>query len=218
MRMNARWIYLIPFFLSLVLPSSAAAKSLRGRVIRVFDGDTFPVRIDGRAELIRLRETDAPEVSHRRQPGQEPFGKRAREFARSRVGGKTVRLEVEEREERDQYHRLLAYVFVGDSLVNQEMIQSGNAFFYPGPFRGKHAGQLEKAEEWAREKGIGVWDRKSGLKESPREFRRRTKRDESFYPIPPDKGTGNRRSMFYLAGSASPQNRGRFDFPSLFSA
>jgi micrococcal nuclease len=217
--MNAHWICLILFLLPLVFPPSAAAKSFRGRVIKVFDGDTFLVRIHGREEHVRLREIDAPEISRRKVPGQEPFGKRAREFARSRVGGKTVRLDVEEREERDQYHRLLAYVFVGDALVNQEMIQSGNAFFYPGPFRGKHAGQLEKAEEWAREKGIGVWDRKSGLKESPREFRRRTKRDESFFPVPPDKGTGNRRSMFYrLPGSASPQNRVCFDFSSLPSA
>ncbi len=215
--MNAHWIFLILILLPLVFPSWAAAESLRGRVIKVFDGDTFLVRIQGRAEVIRLREIDAPEISRRRQPGQEPFGKRAREFARSRVGGKTVRLDVEEREERDQYDRLLAYVFVGNALVNLEMIQSGNAFFYPGPRRGKHARQLEKAEEWAREKGIGVWDRKNGLRESPREFRRRTKREENFFP--PNKDTGNRRSMFYhLPGSASLQNRACFDFSSPPSA
>jgi endonuclease YncB( thermonuclease family) len=217
--MNAPWVCLILFLLPLVFPPLAAARSLHGRVVKVFDGDTFLIRVHGREEYVRLREIDAPEISHSRQRGQEPFGKRAREFARSRVGGKTVRLEVEEGEERDQYHRLLAYVFVGDALINQEMIQSGNAFFYPGPFLGKHASQLEKAEEWAREKGIGVWDQKNGLKERPREFRRRTKREEGFLPVPPDKDTGDRRSMFYnLPGSTSPQNRVRFDLPSLFSA
>ena len=206
-------------FLSLSFSSAASAKTYQGQVMKVFDGDTLLVRIQGHEEFVRLREIDAPEMANRKMQGQEPWGSKAREFALSRLKDRKVRLETDDREDRDAYGRLLAYVFVGDSFLNREMVQSGNAFFYPGPFRGKHAGQLEKAEEWAREKGIGVWDRENGLKESPREFRRRTKRDESFFPVRPDKGTGNGRSMFYhLPGNATPQNRVRFDFSSLPSA
>ena len=236
--MNPRWVFLILSLLPLVFPSWAPGKTLQGRVIKVFDGDTFLVRVRGREEHVRLREIDAPEISKRKQTGQEPWAKKAKEFALSKVRDKAVRLEVEERDERDQYHRLLAYVFVGDGLVNEEMVQSGNAFLYRGPFRGKYASQLEDAERMARERRLGVWDRKNGLRELPWEFRDRIQRDEGIFshstriqagenkslsskkfPIPPDKVVGNKRSMIYhLPGSAGassvgPRNRVVFDSP-----
>jgi micrococcal nuclease len=235
--MNPNRVFLF-LLLLLAFPSLAAAKTFQGRVIKVFDGDTFLVRVQGREEHVRLREIDAPEASTRKQAGQEPWGKKAREFAISRVKGKTVRLEVEDRDERDQYHRLLAYVFVGDGLVNQELVQSGNAFFYPGRFRGEYASQLESAEGVAREKGLGVWNRRNGLQERPWEFRSRTQREEGIFShgrriqgeadksisskkfsVPPDKVVGNKRSMLYHlpgstgASSVSPRNRVFFDSP-----
>ena len=187
---------------------------------------------------MRLREIDAPEITHRKKVGQEPWGKKARDFAQSLVRGKTVRLEVEESDERDKYHRLLAYVFLNHIFVNRELILSGNAFFYPGPFRGKYADELQEAEEEAREKSRGVWDKRNGLRERPQEFRRRTQRDEGLfsrfwgsirgegkksapkeYAVPPDKIVGNKRSMIYHppgsreAARVNPKNRVLFDSP-----
>jgi micrococcal nuclease len=223
--MSLHWIFLFFFLIFPFFSQSATAKIFSGKVIKVFDGDTFLVQVQGREDFVRLREIDAPEIANRKQLGQEPWGKKAREFARSRVEGKKVRLEVEEEERRDPYQRLLAYVFVGELFVNLEMVRSGNAFFYRSPFRGKYATQLEKAEEVAREKGVGVWDRKNGLSERPRDFRSRTKKEDGLFspsapvPIPPNKVVGNKRSMVYhLPGSAaaakvSPQNRVFFDSP-----
>jgi micrococcal nuclease len=223
-------------FLSLPLFSAAAAKTYQGQVVKVFDGDTFLARIQGREEFIRLREIDAPEVASRNQKGQEPWGRKARDFALSRLKHRKVRLETENLDERDAYGRLLAYVFVGESLLNQEMIASGNAFFYRAPFRGRYAARLEAAENSAREKGLGVWDRTQGLKENPRDFRARHQRDKSLlsprkdspgsdrnsysfqeYPVPGDKFVGNRRNMVYhlpespWAARVSPKNRVFFD-------
>jgi len=187
---------------------------------------------------VRLREIDAPEITTRKKAGQEPWGRKARDFAQSLVRGKALRLEVEEADERDKYHRLLAYVFLNNIFVNRELILSGNAFFYPGPFRGRYADELQEAEEEAREKGRGVWDKRNGLRELPQEFRRRTQRDEGLfsrfwgpiqgggkksalkeYPVPADKIVGNKRSMIYhLPGSreaarVNPKNRVLFDSP-----
>jgi len=220
--------------LSFSLFSPASAKTYQGRVIKVFDGDTFMLRIKGQEEFVRLREIDAPEMASRKQKGQEPWGRKAWEFALSRLKDRKVRLETEARDERDAYGRILAYVFVGDSFLNREMIQSGNAFFYRAPIRGKFASQLEEAEEMARKKGVGVWDRRKGLREHPRDFRARNQREESFlssgrggkggrsgsfqqYPIRRDKIVGNQRTMVYhLPGSpsatrVSPKNRGFFN-------
>ncbi len=152
-------------------------------MVKVFDGDTFLVRLQGRKEYVRLREIDAPEVSRRKQAGQEPWAKMAREFAVAGVKNNLLRLEVEERDERDAYQRLLAYVFAGDLLINEELIRSGHAFFYASRFRGRYASRLEKAERSAREKGLGVWDRKNGLVERPRDFRERNQKDESLFSL-----------------------------------
>jgi micrococcal nuclease len=226
------------FFFLLFLPisSPASAKTYQGQVIKVFDGDTILVRIKGHEDFVRLREIDAPEMAGRKQQGQEPWGRKAREFALSRLKDRKVRLETDDREERDAYGRLLAYVFVGDSFLNREMVQSGNAFFYRAPIRGKYAARLEEAEEAARNKGIGVWDRKKGLKEKPRDYRARIQRDEGLLslsnrstgaekkgrsfqeiPVPQDKIVGNTRTMVYhLPGSpsatrVSPRNRAIFN-------
>ena len=230
-------LFLPLLFLALFSPFSlASGKTYQGQVVKVFDGDTLLVRIKGHEELVRLREIDAPEIASRKQKGQEPWGRKAREFTLSRLKDRRVRLETETRDERDAYHRLLAYVFVGESLLNREMVESGNAFFYRPPVRGRYAARLEEAENSAREKGLGVWDRTQGLKERPRDFRARHQGDESLFsslkrfpgrdrnsrsfqenPVPGDKIVGNKRTMVYhlpgspFAARVSPKNRVFFD-------
>jgi micrococcal nuclease len=233
-----RWVLFLPLLLCLIFPPFVSAKAVSGEVLKVLDGDTFLVRVQGRVEHVRLREIDAPEIAHPKKIGQEPWGRRAKNFAQSMVKGKTVWLALEEREERDKYQRLLAYVFLDHTFLNREMVISGNAFFYPGPFRGKHAAELQEAEEVARQKGLGVWDKRNGLKESPQEFRSRTQQDESLfskfmgsirgrkkassskeYPVSLDKVVANKRSMVYhLPGSPKaarvhPKNRVLFNTP-----
>jgi len=230
-------IFLVPL-VPLFNPAQVSAKTLYGRVLKVFDGDTILVRVQGQEEHVRLREIDAPEITHRKKAGQEPWGRRARDFAKSLVEKKTVRMELEERDERDKYSRLLAYVFLNHTFVNREMISSGNAFFYPGTYRGERAAELQAAEEVARGKGLGVWDKKRGLMERPHDFRARAQRDESLfskfwrlirgeekkplpkeYPFPPHKIVANKRSMVYhmpgspQASRVSPKNRIYFDSP-----
>ena len=225
-------LFLPLLFLALFSPFSlASAKTYQGQVVKVFDGDTLLARIKGHEDFVRLREIDAPEIASRKQKGQEPWGRKARAFALSRLKDRKVRLETENRDERDAYGRLLAYVFVGESLLNREMVESGNAFFYRAPVRGRYAAQLEEAEQTARSKGAGVWDQEKGLKENPKDFRARNQRGESFfsspnrgkggsfqeYPVLADKIVGNKRTMVYhLPGSSSaarvsPKNRVFFD-------
>ncbi|MBM4329725.1 MAG: hypothetical protein FJ117_00640 [Deltaproteobacteria bacterium] len=230
------WVLLFLSLVYFILPATAAAKTLSGKVLKVFDGDTILVRIHKHEEHVRLREIDAPEVTHQRRIGQEPWGSRAKGFAYLLLRGKTVRLEIDEKDERDKYQRLLAYVFADRTFINREMVISGNAFHYPGTVKGKYAGELQEAEDEARKKGLGVWDKKKGLKERPQEFRSRTQRDESpfsqfshlirgkapppsakEYPVPPDKIVANKRSMIYHmpgtpdATRVNPKNRVFFD-------
>ena len=222
--------------LYLVSPPFVSASILSGKILKVLDGDTFLIRVQGQEEHVRLREIDAPEITHRKKAGQEPWGRKARDFAQSLVRGKTVRLEVEEPDERDKYRRLLAYVFLDPIFVNSELILSGNAFFYPGPFRGKYAESSRKQKKRPGKRAVesGTRGTASG---SPLTFaaaRRGTrvfspdfgahsgegkKSAPKEYAVPPDKIVGNKRSMIYHlpggreAARVNPKNRVLFDSP-----
>ena len=72
------------------------------------------------------------------------------------VMGKTVRLELDVRE-RDRYRRLLAYVYVGDLMVNAELVRLGYAHAMTVPPNVAHASRFVSLERQAREAGRGLW-------------------------------------------------------------
>jgi micrococcal nuclease len=104
-------------------PSTSTA--LTGTVVAIVDGDTIHVRVDGRIEKVRYIGVNAPEVRHPTK-GEEPGGREASAVNRRLVEGKQVRLELDV-QRRDQYGRLLAYVWVDDLMVNAELVRQGYA-------------------------------------------------------------------------------------------
>ena len=77
-------------------------------VVRVIDGDTIEVEIDGTSYRVRYIGIDTPETVHPQKP-VECFGKEASEKNRELVEGKRVRLE-KDVSDTDKYGRLLRYV------------------------------------------------------------------------------------------------------------
>src|SRR6185295_9348710 len=99
-------------------------------VSRVVDGDTIVVNIHGTDETIRLIGVNTPETVDPRKPVQ-CFGKEASNFVKNMLAGKSVRLESDSTQaNRDKYGRLLRYAYLGDVLVNEEIISSGYGFEY----------------------------------------------------------------------------------------
>ena len=89
------------------------------RVVRVVDGDTLVLQNDDRVRLIGV---DTPETKHPTKP-IEPFGPEASSFTKRSVEGKVVQLKFD-REKRDRYQRLLAYVYLDDWCLNEEIHSS----------------------------------------------------------------------------------------------
>ena len=139
------------------LPASSALAALDGPVIRVVDGDTIHVRIGARVEKVRYIGVNTPEVHHPRK-GEEPGGREAAEVNRRLVEGKTVRLELDV-QERDRYGRLLAYVWVGDVMVNAELVRLGYAQVMTIPPNVRYQEIFVKLQREAREAGRGLWGR-----------------------------------------------------------
>ena len=78
-------------------------------MLRVIDGDTIEVSIDGSEEDVRYIGVDTPETVKPGAPVQ-CYGPQASAANHRLVEGRTVRL-VFDRERRDAYGRLLAYVY-----------------------------------------------------------------------------------------------------------
>jgi nuclease-like protein len=57
----------------------------------------------------------------------------------------------------DQYDRLLAYVYVGGEMFNEELVEEGYAQAYPYPPNTKYEDRFAEAQEEARAGGLGIW-------------------------------------------------------------
>jgi micrococcal nuclease len=129
-------------------------------VARVVDGDTIRVRIAGHEERVRLIGIDTPESV---KPGTPVQCFALAASARTKAllpEGTGVRL-VRDVEQRDQYGRLLAYVYRArdDLFVNLALARDGYAVALTVPPNVAHAEEFVAAARDAREKGRGLWSR-----------------------------------------------------------
>lgn len=122
-------------------------------VKRVVDGDTL--LLEG-GERVRLIGIDTPETVKPDTPPQ-PFGHEASEFTKRLAEGKDVRLEFDRNRE-DQYGRTLAYVYIGDLFLNEEIVRQGfsraETRFH---FRTDYERRFVAAEKEARAAHRGIW-------------------------------------------------------------
>lgn len=90
-----------------------------GTVTRVVDGDTIEVEIDDVVYDVRYVGVNTPERD-------EPCYGDATAANRDLVQGQQVRL-VQDESDTDRFDRLLRYVYVGDTFVNEELVRQGYA-------------------------------------------------------------------------------------------
>ncbi|MDQ3044451.1 MAG: thermonuclease family protein [Chloroflexota bacterium] len=134
-------------------------------VVEVIDGDTLRVRIGGQIDLVRLTGIDTPEVSG---PYRDAgcFGDAASELAAGLVpAGSVVALE-RDTSDRDQFDRLLRYVWIvtelpnGDEevrLLNEALVRDGYALARTYTPTIAHQDALDEAERAAIRAAAGMW-------------------------------------------------------------
>ena len=125
------------------------------RVGRVVDGDTL--LLTNRAK-VRLIGADTPETV---MPGHpvEPFGPEATDFTQRFVDRENGRVRLQfDRERIDKFGRFLAYVWVDDRMLNEELIRAGLATAETGfRYSSTMKTRFRRAEEEARAAGLGIW-------------------------------------------------------------
>ena len=144
------------------------AETLKGKVVKVADGDTITVLDSTNGQnKVRFFGIDAPEK-------KQAFGEASRKHLASFVAGKDVRVEWTSR---DKYNRILGRVYVKvvdpeskeakEIDTNYRMVKDGFAWHYKHFCKDE---QLAEAEKDAKAKGLGLWKDKNPV--APWDFRK----------------------------------------------
>lgn len=130
-------------------------------LIRVDDGDTIEAMVDGRHERVRLVGIDTHENGGPYQP-VECYGPEASDVL-TRLLGIGGRIAVErDREDRDQYGRLLRWVWADFGagevyLLNEALVRAGYAERFRDTPNRRYVDEIIAAEAFARGHDLGLW-------------------------------------------------------------
>ena len=116
-----------------------------GKVVKITDGDTIEVLLNGKAVKIRLADIDCPEK-------RQAFGTRAKQYTADLCFGKIVKVV---KVGTDRYQRIIGTVYLDNGTVlNKELLKVGLAWFYK-----KYSDKQDYAdlENEARQNKVGLW-------------------------------------------------------------
>jgi len=142
------------------LPNGQAdlVKIADGKIVKVVDGDTVDIDIDGHTERVRLIGVNTPETKHPTKP-IECFGPEASAYLTQLLPkGTTVRIE-RDVEARDRYGRMLLYLYLGtnDLFINLDLVARGYGTpmsIEPNTF---HRNDFVRAAAQAEAANVGLW-------------------------------------------------------------
>ncbi len=137
---------------------SSALQNTTELVQRVIDGDTIELASGERVRYIGI---DTPETVDPRRPVQ-CFGEAASSENQRLVERKEVRL-VKDVRDKDQYGRLLRYVYVGDTFINLTLVEGGFALVETVPPDVAHASEFVSAAREAKGAQRGLWRSCTGV-------------------------------------------------------
>lgn len=112
------------------------------QVTNVVDGDTIDVDIDlgfdvTISQRVRLAGIDTPEI-HTTNVEEKKLGLEAKEYLKTRVLGRTdIVINTEKPDSTEKYGRMLGTLFIGNTSINQELLDKGYAWEYNGGVRTK---------------------------------------------------------------------------------
>lgn len=132
------------------------------KVVRVVDGDTIKVNFNGKEESLRLIGIDTPESVHPDGSRNTEAGKIASEYTRSMLENKEIILEFDV-QERDKYGRLLAYVWLGNTMFNKTLLEEGYAQVSTYAPNVKYVNDFVALEKTARKNNKGLWEHEKAI-------------------------------------------------------
>lgn len=131
------------------------------------DGDTAKFELDGKEITVRFLGIDTPETVHPTK-GEETYGKEASNYTKGKLeNAHKIEIEYDENaSETDKYERPLVWVWVDDTLLQEELISNGLARTYMLQDNYKYAWMLQENEEKAKEEKVGIWSEEAKTQEN----------------------------------------------------
>lgn len=123
-------------------------------VVRVVDWDTIIVDYFGEEERVRLIWVDTPESVHPTQ-WVDAYWIEASEYTKGMLENKSVELEFDV-QERDQYGRLLAYVWIDGAMFNKTLLSEGYGYASTWAPNVKYTEEFKALESQAFEQDKGL--------------------------------------------------------------
>lgn len=122
------------------------------------DGDTAKFKLNEEIITVRFLGIDTPETVHP-SLGEQPYGKEASNYTKEKLqNANKIELEYDSNSSKtDKYGRHLAWIWVDDSLLQEELIKEGLAQTYMLQDNYTYAWILQEKQEEAKEEKVGMW-------------------------------------------------------------
>lgn len=151
---------LLGLVLTIALFFPSFGYSFAARVVKVADGDTLTaVTEDNKTLKIRLFGIDAPEK-------KQDYGQKSQKALSGMINRKDIDVEIVAG---DKYGRFVGIIYLGNKIINEEMIKRGHAWVYQRYCTKPECRKWVDLEEEARSKRKGLWKDSDPL--PPWEFR-----------------------------------------------
>ena len=156
-------------FICIFININVFADEIKVEFSKCVDGDTAKFIYKDEVITARFLAIDTPESVHP-TIGEEPYGKEASNYTCSTLEkAEEIILEFDSNSDKtDKYNRYLVWVFVDGKLLQKQLISKGYAevaYLYDDY---KYTDELEKAQEKAKAKKVGIWSDKV-VKETKKE-------------------------------------------------
>ncbi|MCB9809140.1 thermonuclease family protein [Candidatus Nomurabacteria bacterium] len=125
----------------------------------VIDGDTLAAWREGEERiLIRMIGINAPETGEGFRQ-EECFGKESTEHLKELIDtASTVRVTTDPTQDTyDRYDRLLAYIWIDEININEQMIRDGYAYEYTYSNPYQYQQDFRSAQKTAQHENLGLW-------------------------------------------------------------
>ncbi len=135
-----------------IIQSEQSDQFKTGKVVKVFDGDTFEILLEGNETArVRMEGIDAPE-------GGMPYYRVSKRFLTDLCAGKIVNIAIKEK---DHYGRYVALTYLEDGReLSHEMVRAGLAWHYK---QYDNRQSLANLEIEARNEKRGLWKEKNPM-------------------------------------------------------
>ena len=148
----------IIFIITMFLCINVYAEKIEVEYKKCVDGDTAWFIMNDEDIKVRFIAINAPELEHEEKEA-EYYSEEAKDYVCTKLErADKIELEFDPKSDmQDKYERYIAWIFVDDKLLQNDIVKNGYAkvdYVYDDY---KYVNELYKSEKYAQKKNLGIW-------------------------------------------------------------